>query len=53
MTCFVGDVVNSWYEETDLDDDFPYGLLAEKLQDRFKGKSMRKMQLIDRDAKLS
>lgn len=45
--------MNYWYEEADLDDDMPYGLLVEQLQQRFKGKSNRKTALIDRDAKLS
>ena len=52
-TCFVGPEVNNWYEEADLDDDWPYVLLVEQLQLRFKGKSNRKTALIDRDAKLS
>lgn len=52
-TCFVGSEVNNWYEEADLDDDWPYVLLVEQLQLRFKGKSNRKTALIDRDAKLS
>lgn len=52
-TAFVGDFVNNWYEETDLDDDLPYAILVERLQQQFKGGSRRKMGIIDRDAKLS
>ena len=46
-------MANNWYEETDLDDELPYQLLVEELQNRFKGRSSRKLALIDRDAKLS
>jgi hypothetical protein len=49
----IGAEANSWYEETDLDDEMPYATLIELLQQKFKGKSNRKVGLIDRDAKLS
>jgi len=53
VTSFKGGEVNQWYEETDLDDDLPYALLVELLQERFKGVWYRKTKIIERDAKLN
>jgi hypothetical protein len=52
VTSFRGSRVGEWYEETDLDDDLPYALLVELLQERFKSRS-RKMKIVERDAKLN
>jgi hypothetical protein len=52
VTAFEGEKVNRWYEETDLDDELPYQVLAEVLQRDWKGTSGRAAGLIDRDAKL-
>ncbi|KAA8910515.1 peptidase of plants and bacteria-domain-containing protein [Sphaerosporella brunnea] len=53
VTALVGEKVNAWYEETDLDDELPYAVLADLLQRDWKGNSKRAVGLIDRDAKLA